>query len=174
MALYAMETPSFYRRLAAWFIDVVLLFSIVQILNWWSFNVTILTPKRMLILPLEPGYRNFILACLWVQICYFGLFHGLMGRTPGKTLLCLRVVDISGSGPSQGQIFLRSILFPGLFFFPLLVGPYIIGVVNDWVIAVTLVLLYLWQLLDFIMTPFDFRAQRSLHDLVASTRVVMD
>ena len=173
MVRYELETPSFYRRLAAWLVDVAILISLAMLVTWWCFNVTIFHPVSLLALQGVRDTRNVGLAVAWLEVSYFGLFHGLLGRTPGKALLELRVVDANGFPPSQGQIFLRSMLYPGLFIVPSLVLRYFFASLSPWVIIVGVILVYLWMLLDFVMTPIDVRAQRSLHDLVASTRVVV-
>lgn len=173
MVRYELQTPSFYRRLAAWLVDVVILIGLALLITWWCFDVTIFHRAPLLALLGKSVVRNVGLAVAWLEVSYFGLFHGLWGRTPGKAMLELRVVDVSGFPPSQGQIFLRSLLYPGLFIVPSLVLRYFFASFSPWVITTGVLLLYLWMLLDFVMTPIDVRAQRSLHDLMASTRVVV-
>ncbi len=174
MVRYELETPSFYRRLTAWLVDCGILVLLGTAITLWSFNVTAFNHESLLALQATPDDKDVGLAIAWVQVCYFGLFHSLMGRTPGKAMLFLRVVDANGYTPSFGQIFLRSILYPGLFIIPELALRYLSDYINPVVAVAGLALVILWAILDFIMTPIDFKAQRSLHDLLANTRVVVD
>ena len=173
MATDILITPSFYRRVTAWFIDVCLVWGIIILicriaLGFWFFGPQ---PK---LLGLMFGMHHGIMAVYWIMISYYGLFHGLAGWTPGKALVSLRVVDADGKSASQGQILLRSLLYPGLWFVPIIIGPYVFPHLNKWVIMGIGIVLYFFPLLDYLMTPFDFNGQRSLHDLFSHTRVVME
>lgn len=75
---------------------------------------------------------------------YFTLFTGWDGQTPGKRLLGLRVVRITGDPVGYGRALLRYI---GYFLSFLLVG------------------------FGFVMIAFD-RNKRGLHDLIAGTCVI--
>lgn len=174
MVRYELETPSFYRRLAAWLVDVGILISLEMLITAWCFGVNPFNFASLSALYGTRDYTNVGLASAWVEVSYFGIFHSLMGRTPGKAILLLRVVDAGGFAPTYGQIFLRSILYPGLFVIPALILRNFFDSINPYVIIIGGVLLFLWWILDFLMTPIDVQAQRSLHDLLANTRVVVD
>ena len=173
MAMDTMVTPSFYRRITAWFVDVLLLWGIVLLvlriaLGVWFFR----PPPLMLGMLMVNRYGN--LALYWIAISYYGLFHGLAGWTPGKAIVSLRVVDADGQRASVGQILLRSLLYPGLWFIPIIAGPYVFPYMYTWINGVILIILFVFPLLDYVMTPFDFNGQRSLHDLFSHTRVVVE
>ncbi len=173
MAIDTMVTPSFYRRVTAWFIDVLLVWGIIILVcritfGFWFFGPQPITLDVLMLM----NYGN--LAVYWIFISYYGLFHGMAGWTPGKAMVSLRVVDADGHAASQGQILLRSLLYPGLWFIPLIIGPYVFPYMNKWVIMAIAIILYLFPLLDYVMTPFDFNGQRSLHDLFSHTRVVVE
>ena len=51
-----------------------------------------------------------------VAVVYSALFGVLMGRTPGKMVLGLRVIDAQGRGLNYVQMFLRAVLKWSLFF----------------------------------------------------------
>jgi uncharacterized RDD family membrane protein YckC len=56
-----------------------------------------------------------------ILACYMAGFHAAHGRTPGKSLMHLRVVDPTGRKPSLVKSFLRAfilIISMGLFFIP--------------------------------------------------------
>jgi uncharacterized RDD family membrane protein YckC len=80
----------FWRRLAASFIDGILL----NIVSW----------ILLAILGTAPGYGIGLL----VTIGYFTYFHGSTGQTPGDAALSIRVVDKdSGSPIGYGRAFVR-------------------------------------------------------------------
>jgi uncharacterized RDD family membrane protein YckC len=85
-----------------------------------------------------------MLASLLTAAAYFTWFHGLTGRTPGKMLLGLCVVQASGEPMTPGVAFLRTVgyLISGLFF---------------------------W--LGFLWVAFDGRKQ-GWHDKIAATVVL--
>jgi len=56
-----------------------------------------------------------------ILACYMGGFHAAHGRTPGKSLMHLRVVDQTGRKPPLIKSFLRALMLiisMGLFFMP--------------------------------------------------------
>ena len=109
-----------------------------------------------------------------VVILYFGLMHGLKGRSLGKMAGKLRVVNLDGSPISMGKAFARAVAYGaggllmtvGLILFavthskPLMYGAIALGSV--------------WGLTDSICALVDSRRQRSLHDLICDTRVVQE
>lgn len=73
----------------------------------------------------------------------------LRGATPGRRMVGIRVVDYDGEPVTMGRAFVREVLCKGVLSF----------------FTLPLLLSYLWPLWD--------RHQRALHDLMASTRVVL-
>jgi uncharacterized RDD family membrane protein YckC len=88
----------------------------------------------------------YIAASLLAGMTYFTWFHGIAGRTPGKMLLGLRVIQASGDPMTPGVAFLRwvSYLISGLVF-----------------------------CLGFLWIAFDGRKQ-GWHDKIAATVVIRD
>ncbi len=86
------------------------------------------------------------IAMLLAGMAYFTWFHGITGRTPGKKILGLRVVQTSGDPIRAGVAFLRWVgyLISGCFF----------G-------------------LGFLWIAFD-REKQGWHDKIASTRVLFE
>ncbi|MDA8126605.1 MAG: RDD family protein [Deltaproteobacteria bacterium] len=142
----------FWRRFWAWCIDEILLYLISLMLYLLgrlalglgrvslggSFALGGLPEGMGRLMPL---YTAFTLITAMV---YFTWFHGSFGRTPGKRLLGLRVVQVSGDPMTLGVAFLRW------------VGTLVSGLV--------LGLGYLW-------VAFDGRKQ-GWHDKLAATLVV--
>ncbi len=77
---------------------------------------------------------------------YFFIFHALSGRTPGKRLVGVRVIDAYGQRPSLGRALART-------------AAYLPS-------ALVLALGFLW-------IGFD-REKRGLHDWIADTYVISD
>ncbi len=105
----------FWRRWMAYFIDKTILI----------FIYTIIIVLELAIIPLSPYSRHpnmpagiwgemsgpFLLGhfLVYVGICmaYFTYFHGACGQTPGKVLLKLRVIQVTGENLTYGVAFLR-------------------------------------------------------------------
>ena len=92
-----------------------------------------------------PGFL-YIVASLVAGMTYFTWFHGIAGRTPGKMLLGLRVIQASGEPMTPGVAFLRWVgyLISGLAF-----------------------------CLGFLWVAFDRRKQ-GWHDKIAATLVIRE
>lgn len=90
-------------------------------------------------------------ALFFIALTYPWLMLGIMrGRTPGRRLVGIRVVNYDGTPLTTGRAFLREGIAKGVLSF----------------FTLPLLLSYLWPLWD----PH----QRALHDLIVSTRVVRD
>jgi len=146
------RSGGFWRRLFAYFIDrfILYLVSVVLFLVGLSaLEVEAGAVERLLLsgrLPEGAGSFTlvYILAVIFTDMAYFTWFHGAGGRTPGKMLFGLRVVQASGEPATFGVAFLRWVgyLISGLFF-----------------------------CLGFLWIAFDGRKQ-GWHDKIAATIVV--
>jgi uncharacterized RDD family membrane protein YckC len=88
----------------------------------------------------------YLAASLLAGMTYFTWFHGIGGRTPGKILLGLRVIQASGDPMTPGVAFLRWVGY-------LISGPVFC--------------------LGFLWVAFDGRKQ-GWHDKIAATLVIRD
>jgi uncharacterized RDD family membrane protein YckC len=145
----------FWRRLFAFLIDKIILYFISLIL--FLIGVLALGPRstmrgRILAAPedLMHGIGVFALLYLAVSLlaamAYFTWFHGIAGRTPGKMLLGLRVIQASGDPITPGVAFLRWVGY-------LISGPVFC--------------------LGFLWVAFDGRKQ-GWHDMIAATLVIRE
>jgi uncharacterized RDD family membrane protein YckC len=145
----------FWRRAFAYLIDEVILYCVSLVLFVigllaLGFEGDVL--DRVLTSPgdLTQGMGIFGLlyfaAALIAGMSYFTWFHGIAGRTPGKMLLGLRVIQASGDPMTPGVAFLRW------------VGYLISGLV---------------LCLGFLWVAFDGRKQ-GWHDKIAATVVIRD
>ena len=143
----------FWRRFFAFLIDKIVIYAL-------SFNICVVAifavglgsdmREIMSSTPQEISGRigAFMSLCVFlsllVDMVYFTLFHGISGQTPGKMLLRLQVIGISGTPITIGTAFLRWVgyLISGLFFF-----------------------------LGFLWIAFD-RKKQGWHDKIAMTCVV--
>jgi uncharacterized RDD family membrane protein YckC len=100
------EFSSFWRRLGAFLVDGLILGLIETLLIFTA--CYLLNPRTLLVLILVQNVVFFL---------YRPFCHVRWGRTIGKKLMCIRVVQRQGSGLSWSKGLLREILFlPGLLF----------------------------------------------------------
>jgi uncharacterized RDD family membrane protein YckC len=144
----------FWRRFIAYFIDKIILY----------FLSVILVLIGLLALGLRGDMINnvliseditqgmgsifflYLVASLLTGMTYFTWFHGMGGRTPGKMLLGLRVIQASNEPMTPGIAFLRWVGY-------LISGPVFC--------------------LGFLWVAFDGRKQ-GWHDKIAATLVIRD
>lgn len=142
----------FWRRLMAYVIDRIILYLIALILLLTGLvalklgGITFGSIARTGELPLGAGLFStaYIVTTFVTDMIYSIWFHGTIGQTPGKMLLGLRVIRISGEQMTFGIAFLRW------------VGCWVSGLVF---------------LLGFIWIAFDGRKQ-GWHDKIAATLVI--
>ena len=143
----------FWRRLFAFLIDEVILYFISLIL--FLIGLLALGLKgdmmgRVLSSLGDPAHGIGLFALLYIAasllagMIYFTGFHGIAGRTPGKMLLGLRVIQASGDPITPGIAFLRWVGY-------LISGPLFC--------------------LGFLWVAFDGRKQ-GWHDKIAATLVI--
>ena len=143
----------FWRRLFAFLIDEVILYFVSLILFLIGLLALGLKGDMMghVLSSLgDPAHGIGLFALLYIAasllagMIYFTGFHGIAGRTPGKMLLGLRVIQASGDPITPGIAFLRWVgyLISGLLF-----------------------------CLGFLWVAFDGRKQ-GWHDKIAATLVI--
>ena len=111
---------------------------------------------------------------LCLYILYFGSLHRWKGKTLGKMVGHLSVVNLDGTPISKTKAFARAAVFQfGLImvliatFLGMLTGN---SSLFNWGIFVS----WIWFLLDGVAALADTRMQRSLHDRISGTRVIRD
>lgn len=82
------------RRLLATVLDFLILHLVLTVVL-----------RNMLLSPAGVWMVDFIFI-----VVYSAIFVGVMGQTPGKMLLGLRVIDAQGGGLSYGQTFRRAVV----------------------------------------------------------------
>ena len=146
---------SFWRRVFAILIDKIILYFVSLIL--FLIGLLALGLKgdmmgRVLASPEDITHGMgvfgllYIAASLLAGMTYFTWFHGIGGRTPGKILLGLRVIQASGDPMTPGVAFLRWVGY-------LISGPVFC--------------------LGFLWVAFDGRKQ-GWHDKIAATLVIRE
>ena len=88
------EIAGIGRRLLATVLDFLILHLVLTVVL-----------RNMLLPPAGVWMVDFIFI-----VVYSAIFLGLMGQTPGKMLLGLRVIDAQGGGLSYGQTFQRAVV----------------------------------------------------------------
>ncbi len=120
-----------------------------------------------------------VVAAGTVAVAYFWVFPGFLGRTPGQAVGVLRIVNMDGSKMSWWKSLGRAFAYCGGPFLVLGAGyaaacrlPLRLGLL---LMVVASALASLWCLADGIALAADQgQMQRSLHDRICATRVVMD
>ena len=108
---------------------------------------------------------------------YFLCLHGGKGKSVGKMVGHLRVVNLDGSRASWKTILLRSTLYPGTIAVIGACGllPNSLSVTSfRWALGLAALAFMVWVLADALVALFDTRMQRSLHDRICGTRVIRD
>jgi len=153
MTTYAFA--GFWRRFIAYMIDgfivsvVLIVLSVVGGVAYFSGAMS--GDSSVVIAQLtDPAKLASLTAWIWlltfaVNIAYFTYFHGSTGRTPGKMLLGLQVVSVTGESISFGTAFLRSV-------------GYLVS-------SLVFCLGYLWVAFD--------RRKQGWHDKIAGTVVII-
>jgi uncharacterized RDD family membrane protein YckC len=146
----ALHWGGFFRRVAAFMVDVVIVLLLSVLMGMMSFigyKVGLAAHDRVVSVG-NAGPLVLFLTFGWVFLAtaYFVVFHGMDGRTIGKRLLGLRVVSAEQTPVTYRQAFLRCL---GLV---VAVAPMAAGI--------------FWILLN--------REKRGWHDLIARTWVVRD
>jgi len=105
----------------------------------------------------------------FAQIIYFGQMHASYGQTIGKMAGKIVVVNLDGSPISTFTAYIRALASAG----PGLLGwvPVVIG--NPGLILASGGVSTCWFFIDAAFALIDRSQQRSLHDRIAGTRVVM-
>ena len=143
----------FLRRLFAFFVDMAILCFVSLILFLFGLLALRLRDDAINLVPacstdLTHGMGIFVLlyliASFLAGMTYFTWFHGISGKTPGKMLLGLRVIQASGDPMTLGIAFLRWVGY-------LISGPVLF--------------------LGFLWIAFDGRKQ-GWHDKIAATVVI--
>jgi uncharacterized RDD family membrane protein YckC len=145
----------FWRRLFAFLVDKAILYFVSLILFLIGLLALGLRHNLMDRIPTSPADLThgmgifallYLTASLLAGMTYFTWFHGITGRTPGKMLLGLRVIQASGDPMTPGIAFLRWVGY-------LISGPVLC--------------------LGFFWIAFDGRKQ-GWHDKIAATVVIRE
>ncbi len=172
-----MERPSIMGRFGCIFVDIVLL----QIFTYALrpvFGLPLIQPigSAAASQQAKQVWPTAVIAVIVVVavILYFGLMHGLKGRSLGKMAGKLRVVNLDGSRISMSKAFARAVAYEagGLV---ISVGLILFAVMHSKPVMYGAIALgSIWGLTDVICALVDSRRQRALHDLICGTRVIRE
>ena len=107
-------------------------------------------------------------------IAYYTLFHASLGQSIGKMALGIMVVDAQGRRPTHRVAAIRALVYEGvdLFSSVLLLAVTDPGMIDAY-LAMTPMVSFSWYVADAIAALADPAEQKSIHDRLAGTRVVM-
>ena len=163
--------PGVWRRFGCIFLDGILL-TVFAFLLRAMMGVPFIAPAT------DPKFLHQRIAAdsvvFAVEILYFGLLHGWQGKSIGKIVGHLRVVNLDGTSISKRKAFGRAIAyeFGGLMI--VLASIFGVGSGNSVIVLSGLVLGLVWIATDNICALADARLQRSLHDRICGTRVIFE
>ncbi|MDG2186192.1 MAG: protein kinase [Mariniblastus sp.] len=182
-ASYGTSLANFGRRLAAFMTDYLLvnltLFLLFVLLGVYLVSEQEINDPAFLAITL-PRYLAAFAVVKWLMlVLYFAIMEGRTGRTIGKRLMGLTVVNRQGERPGVGRALLRSIAVPGCFGITLawlvydsLATPITVDLA-DWLVSEgQLLLIYLVPTTICVSTMRDGNHLRGLHGFLSSTRVV--
>jgi uncharacterized RDD family membrane protein YckC len=163
--------PGVWRRFGCIFLDGILL-TVFAFLLRAMMGVPFIAPAT------DPKFLHQRIAAdsvvFAVEILYFGLLHGWQGKSIGKIVGHLRVVNLDGTSISKRKAFGRAIAyeFGGLMI--VLASIFGVGLGNSVIVLSGLILGLVWIATDNICALADARLQRSLHDRICGTRVIFE
>ncbi len=163
--------PGVWRRFGCIFLDGILL-TVFAFLLRAMMGVPFIAPAT------DPKFLHQRIAAdsvvFAVEILYFGLLHGWQGKSIGKIVGHLRVVNLDGTSISKRKAFGRAIAyeFGGLMI--VLASIFGVGLGNSVIVLGGLILGLVWIATDNICALADARLQRSLHDRICGTRVIFE
>lgn len=156
--------PSFGKRFGALFLDNLLIFVPIWIL-------TIVASLQMST-GTDAALMQVAVSIFGIAVCflYTVLLHARSGQTLGKRATSIKVVMLNGSPISMRTSIKRSLILYG----PQIIGPIFAITLTDYeMIGATLTGLgSLFYFADVIVTLVD-QQQRSIHDRVAGTKVIL-
>ena len=164
-----LRRPSFLRRLLCSILDGVLVF-IVMAAARIAYGITVGAINPMLLFENLTAFQlGFDLFDFFLVMIYYTIFHAAWGKSRGKMAGGYRVTNPDGS-PISFSVSLKRSLFSD--------GYGIFGVVAIYVFSANSlavqILLVAYFIADCLVLVFDSSQQRSLHDRLAGTRVIMD
>lgn len=172
------------RRVSAYMIDVVLVgtgYGIVLAMFGIYAGITSKTEEVPLDDLLKPISWIGPIVGFVVPILYFTFLEALKGKTIGKRVLGLKVVDHEGANPSWGRAFLRAFFIPGGAAIPLLLGLIILSFWPmttspiDTTIRTAVNLLVAVVPLMTILSPIIRQVgNEGWHEIISGTRVISD
>jgi uncharacterized RDD family membrane protein YckC len=171
------------RRLAAFFIDALLAGFVVLVFSQFSGIAMILTGNWFGDADLKRFNLTNIFLQFGVLLAYFAIPEWRFGRTIGKWLMGMRVIDRRNEPPRLLPAIIRAVLVPGLSQLSVTITTYMISfnpqLSADPAEAVRMIVtLQLVQVLSWIpslicmSTARQKNGFRGIHDLVTGTRVV--
>ncbi len=182
-ASYGTSLANFGRRLAAFMTDYVLASLIPLLLLWgagaYYFSEQKITDPAFLATTLPRVLATFAIIKWLILVLYFAILEGRTGRTIGKRLMGLTVVNRQGERPGFLRALLRSLAVPGCFgitltwlLYDALATPITVNLA-DWLVSEgQLMLIYLLSTTLCVSTMRDGNHLRGLHGFLSGTRVV--
>ena len=168
------------RRMAAFFIDSIICTCLIVMVVQFTTTLTMLSGAFSNI----GGFDTINLINLFIQfavlLCYFAIPEWRFGRTIGKWMMGMRVIDHRNETPRLTPALIRAAMVPGLAQLSISISNYLFGFAGADLenMSRTMVTMQCVSLLSWIpsliclSTARRANGFRGLHDLLSGTRVV--
>ncbi|MDH5678912.1 MAG: RDD family protein [Nitrospinota bacterium] len=184
-----LETAAFPKRLLALILDMVILWLVFQVASLYfgfymefaPIQIHIESDRFWMNMP-DPFLGKFRSACYVAAMVYFAVFHGRYGQSIGKIAMGIKLIGLDGRPAGYRQAIIRAIILIGPISVVPLLRNYAWRIINDknssgswnWMyIELSYVLIMVLLLVSALLAITDRAEQKSLHDRLASTRVVV-
>ena len=172
-----MTRPSVWRRFWCLLIDWLILGPLWLLVVRFTIYPLIFLPP-LITHPLVDVPVVLVFLVLGVAVIgYFSLQHGQSGKSIGKVIGKLRVVNLDGSRISRKKALARAVAYFGIILVmtarPLTEGLLPESATGRLNVLAELVFM-LWTLADIALALADTPMQRSLHDRICGTRVIRE
>ncbi|MDH5756738.1 MAG: RDD family protein [Nitrospinota bacterium] len=182
-----LETATFPKRLLALILDMVILWLVFQAAGLVLGISISLAPIQFQVseshfsFGFAFSYDGLVqFSCYMAAIIYFAVFHGRYGQSLGKMVLGIKLIKLDGRPAGFRQAIIRAIILIGPVSFVPLFRYYAWEMINEtksWNYMLYIEFVHIPVLLllltSGLLALIDRAEQKSLHDRLAATRVVV-
>ena len=181
-ASYGTSLSNFGRRMAAYMTDFVMLqmvFVMISVVVGLVVGVAKFNDPGFISGPLKNLQVGFSVMTWLAMVSYFAVFEGIKGRTLGKMMMGLVVVNSQGERPGFWAALLRAFAIPGCFGITLIFGVYtavntrlLLDTASLLVDAGKQIIVLLVPTFICLSTMSVANRLRGLHGIISGTRVI--
>jgi len=177
-----MEAARFGPRFVALLVDGILIISMTFLLYALA-GISVFSPEfiNAISMPDSPGAAEIVWMNSLVEVtgfiivtAYYTVLHGMAGQTVGKMAMRIKVVNQDGTPLGYRKAFMRFVAMEG----PYVFAPFVLLLAGVWdkasnVESGLMSLFWIWFMVDAGLALADREELKSLHDRLATTRVIL-